>query len=165
MDRENDTFGSMGRNRIYSVDDTHRECRVCKTTKPVSAFAPNRERDGYLSVESRCYACQAARRRKGAAKPKPRTPYSELIGTTDRVVIQRLKRYGLSVSEYEKILSDQNNVCAVCESTFKNAKDTHIDHCHTTGAVRGILCHRCNTGIGMLGDTAEGVQRALAYLS
>lgn len=38
------------------------------------------------------------------------------------------------------------------------------NHDHATGAVRGLLCHRCNTGIGMLGDTAEGVERALAYL-
>jgi hypothetical protein len=40
----------------------------------------------------------------------------------------------------------------------------NVDHCHSTGQIRGVLCCECNTGIGKLGDNAEGVRRALAYL-
>ncbi len=53
--------------------------------------------------------------------------------------------------------------CECCNKPFAG-RSAHLDHCHATGAFRGWLCFACNTGIGKLGDTAEGLQRALTYL-
>lgn len=52
----------------------------------------------------------------------------------------------------------------VCRKHLGTGKREHIDHCHRTGRVRGILCAGCNSGIGKLGDSVAGLRRALAYL-
>ncbi|WP_344447709.1 endonuclease domain-containing protein [Kitasatospora nipponensis] len=61
------------------------------------------------------------------------------------------------------MLADQGSCCAVC-GLLAGDRALQVDHCHTTGRVRGLLCRKCNSGIGMLGDSPEGVQRALSYL-
>jgi recombination endonuclease VII len=71
----------------------------------------------------------------------------------------RLKRvYGLSEEEYRALTKDG---CHLCGSHSRLC----VDHDHATGEVRGALCYRCNTAIGALGDTVEGLQRTLNYLS
>jgi hypothetical protein len=56
----------------------------------------------------------------------------------------------------------QNNQCAICKEKF--AKTPHVDHCHTTGKVRGLLCWQCNIGIGLLKDNIEVCLAAADYL-
>lgn len=75
-------------------------------------------------------------------------------------------KYGLSKTDYEQLLASQNGACASCgRKLFRTGPGAAVvDHDHKTGLVRGLLCHRCNTGIGMLGDTAQGVFRAYEYL-
>ncbi|MFE0039708.1 endonuclease VII domain-containing protein [Streptomyces sp. NPDC059013] len=54
----------------------------------------------------------------------------------------------------------QTGVCVICPS----APPAHVDHCHETGRVRGVLCFNCNSAIGKLGDDPDTVRRAAAYL-
>lgn len=72
----------------------------------------------------------------------------------------------MGIEEYEALLADQGGTCALCNS--KPQDNPHgqlrVDHCHETGRVRGLLCHLHNTGIGMLGDTVEGLEQAIKYL-
>ena len=76
-----------------------------------------------------------------------------------------LKKYGLSREDYTQRLSTQGGACACCGALRnEDGRRFYVDHCHVTGRVRGLLCYRCNTGIGSLGDNAEGVRRALDYL-
>lgn len=70
-------------------------------------------------------------------------------------------RYGLEWEDYLALLDKHNHKCALCDE----ADDLCVDHCHSTGVVRGILCRKCNAGIGQLGDTAEAVHAAYLYLS
>jgi hypothetical protein len=58
----------------------------------------------------------------------------------------------------------QRGCCAICEKRLGRRGTYHIDHCHATGRVRGILCSGCNRAIGMLGDTSASVMRAVQYL-
>ncbi len=80
------------------------------------------------------------------------------------------KKYGLSVEQYDRMVAVQNGCCAICggkESHVHKSgklKDLSVDHCHTTNAVRGLLCSNCNRGIGYLNDSIERVDRAAAYL-
>jgi Recombination endonuclease VII len=77
----------------------------------------------------------------------------------------KLKRYGLDVVLYEKLLNDQGGVCAVCrtnKTAHAGSKRLAVDHDHLTGKVRGLLCGRCNKTIGMLRDDPVLI-RALAY--
>lgn len=71
--------------------------------------------------------------------------------------------YGLTYEEYEAMLEAQGFCCAVC-GTSETKKDWHIDHCHTTGEVRGLLCNNCNAGIGMFKDDPTRLRAAADYL-
>lgn len=85
---------------------------------------------------------------------------------------QRLYRqYGLTKEVYFDLLSLQNNSCAICKIPFEvttelnaTSKTRHIDHCHVTGKVRGILCIRCNTAIGKFKDDPTILRAAADYL-
>lgn len=72
--------------------------------------------------------------------------------------------YGLAQDTFEKILREQGDRCACCRTAEPGKTGWHVDHDHQTGLIRGILCSNCNTGIGMLGDSLVGVERAALYL-
>lgn len=76
-------------------------------------------------------------------------------------------RYGLTLEAFTELLKSQNYKCAICDSnTTKRKKDTWIvDHCHKTGKVRGILCHKCNIAIAFLEDDPELMDKAKEYLN
>jgi hypothetical protein len=83
----------------------------------------------------------------------------------------RLRRsFGISVAEYDRLHLSQAGACALCGNgeTSDNGKGTTrrlaVDHCHRTGAVRGLLCQACNTGIGLLKDDPALLLRAIEYL-
>lgn len=62
----------------------------------------------------------------------------------------------------EKFMKEQNGLCAICAQP--SDETLALDHCHTTGEFRGLLCRRCNTGIGLLRDDKEILQKAINYL-
>jgi hypothetical protein len=65
---------------------------------------------------------------------------------------------------YTRLYEEQKGVCAKCGKTNDDGVSLAVDHCHTTGTIRGLLCRKCNVGIGLLGDNIEGLQAALDYL-
>lgn len=73
------------------------------------------------------------------------------------------KKYGMTRKDVVDMLDSQGNACAVCRCGITE-DSKHVDHCHVTGHVRGLLCAGCNTAIGKLGDNVEGLKRALSYL-
>lgn len=73
------------------------------------------------------------------------------------------KLFGISLAEYEKLLSEQDGKCAICrqpDKTFSLA----VDHCHGTNRIRGLLCHLCNRALGMFKDSPELLRKAIEYL-
>lgn len=73
----------------------------------------------------------------------------------------RLRRVGLSREEYDRLMAEQQGLCACCEEEPATA----LDHCHISGRFRGILCNRCNLLIGWLETMSEGgFQKVLDYL-
>jgi hypothetical protein len=71
--------------------------------------------------------------------------------------------YKLSIDEYETLYAAGK--CGICGTTEAGGRGRfHIDHCHASGKVRGILCLRCNTGLGSLGDNIESLKLAISYL-
>lgn len=79
-----------------------------------------------------------------------------------------LKReYGLTKEAYEEMLSTQGGACAICGGTAigsPHGDSLYVDHCHKSGAVRGLLCHRCNAGLGFFKDDPDKVLNAAEYL-
>lgn len=76
-----------------------------------------------------------------------------------------LEKYGLTEAAYGAMLAAQGNACGICRRPIRDhGKPLHVDHDHATGRVRGLLCSPCNQALGIFGDTAEGLRRALDYL-
>ncbi len=72
-------------------------------------------------------------------------------------------RYGITLDDYNERLRNQGGVCAICKRV-PDQRRLVVDHCHTTGDVRGLLCSRCNTGLGMFTDNPETLYVAAVYL-
>jgi hypothetical protein len=80
----------------------------------------------------------------------------------------RLKRrYGISLEDYEQLLTKQGGHCALCERTPEHERHGFlaVDHCHETGRVRGLLCEQHNLALGKMGDTESSIRKVLSYLT
>lgn len=80
-------------------------------------------------------------------------------------------RYGITEEQYQAMLVAQNFVCAICkepetakEHRTDNVRKLAVDHCHTTKRVRGLLCKKCNHGIGLFSDNTMKLFNAIIYL-
>ncbi len=145
-------------------------CKKCSTLRKLDEFHKNKANpDG---LQYRCKACStkdmaAYVKKKG---PEWRKQFSRRYEKTRKVCRRRLDlktKYGITPAEYDKMLAAQGGGCAICQS--KDAHNRwgtfHVDHNHDTGKVRGILCNRCNSALGLLGDDMEGVLKFVDYLT
>lgn len=71
------------------------------------------------------------------------------------------RRYGIGLREFAEILASQGGKCAVCRKVEKRMV---VDHCHSNGAIRGILCNRCNVALGMAKDDPTRLRALVRYL-
>lgn len=74
------------------------------------------------------------------------------------------RTFGISADEFDVILVAQGRCCAICGVRPEREASLHVDHCHETGRIRGIVCLNCNQGIGKFNDDPELLERAAAYL-
>ena len=80
----------------------------------------------------------------------------------------RLKRlYGITVVDYERMFEAQGGLCKLCGQPPNNrwGKLLAVDHCHRTNRVRGLLCDKCNKGLGQFDDSPELLKKAIQYLT
>lgn len=127
-------------------------CKACDKAREREKYA---EDPDYYKVKAARWAAENAERdRQLRRRNKP-----------DQ---HRRQKYGITPEQYEAMKAEQGGRCAICRDPLaepeSGRRSPHVDHCHRTGANRGILCHGCNTGIGSLRDDPEIVARALAYL-
>ncbi len=79
-----------------------------------------------------------------------------------------LKKFGITIETYQEMLKNQNNVCSICNTVKQENEQTRllaVDHDHRTGAIRGLLCRRCNVMIGLSDDNVDLLQSAIIYLN
>lgn len=74
----------------------------------------------------------------------------------------RLHEYGMTQPQFENLKKKQKNRCGICK---RRLVSPHVDHNHKTGAVRGLLCRACNSGLGFLHDNVRIIRRAIKYLT
>lgn len=112
----------------------------------------------------RAKSCGCYRRRRGSSHPNFQ---HGLTRTAEYQYRKSLKRmYGISADEYDKMLDAQMGKCAICGADQKKNRGhtLAVDHCHKSGMVRGLLCHICNRGIGLLQDSPALLEKAAKYL-
>jgi hypothetical protein len=140
-----------------------KKCSKCKLNKGLSEFfVSSTQPSGY---QSNCIDCNRISSRawyQNSSKEKTKL--------SSRKTLLKIK-YGLTLEEYQKILESQNGVCAICglkETSISNKKggvdSLRVDHCHTTGKIRGLLCSKCNFGLGNFKDSLKYMMSAVAYL-
>lgn len=145
---------------------------------------PYRDLEKRRAAAKRYYREHRDERLKYARDHYEPTPRAAGLSVTDNAAYQRawaannpekaraharkyyLKTYGLTEEKYQEILAAQGGICALCSKDDPDAvgRKLHIDHDHQTGRVRGLLCSMHNTGLGKLGDSIEGLLRAIEYL-
>lgn len=75
-----------------------------------------------------------------------------------------IRLYGLSLEKYELMFEHQSGLCLLCGLPNKGSPKLVVDHCHKTGKVRGLLCTKCNTGIGFFDEDIPKLEKAISYL-
>ncbi|MFJ4787907.1 endonuclease VII domain-containing protein [Streptomyces sp. NPDC088794] len=118
------------------VPSGHKRCPQCEAVKPHADWERNRSSaDGWSSY---CRECRAERNRISYFK----------------------RKYGLAPAELDALIADQLGICCICLA----APAEHVDHCHQTGRVRGVLCFSCNAALGQFKDRPDAIRRAAAYV-
>jgi hypothetical protein len=75
-------------------------------------------------------------------------------------------QYGITLAQYNTMLEAQNYKCAICGNEDEvEGRRLAIDHCHTSGKVRGLLCGKCNRGLGLFYDNTINLAKAIEYLT
>ncbi len=82
---------------------------------------------------------------------------NKIMSSPERTVKRRrknglLSKFGINNDQYEAMLEEQNHLCLICNNKDDCGRRLAVDHCHTTGKIRGLLCTTCNTALGLLGD-------------
>lgn len=124
-----------------------KSCYMCKTLQPLDAFWKN---------QNACKNCQRQYRRDNLDRKQKSGRFAWEYGLRSK--------FNLTPDEYFDLLEQQEGVCAICGKD-ELGRRLAVDHCHETKAVRGLLCRKCNMGIGLLGDDPEILQKALRYLT
>lgn len=144
-----------------------KQCSRCKLNKPFSAFHKNAKKHDLL--RSDCKDCRNKYRREFRQKNKEQfLKYENTKEFKDKQFKQILKReYGLTIEEFNSMLSNQKGLCKLCGKAerHRTKKKLSIDHCHITGKVRGLLCHRCNVFLGLIGEDVAVLNNAIEYLA
>lgn len=149
-----------------------RTCKKCGVEKPDDAFSGKR----YTCKPCMCELQQARYRAdpqrwanyaaEWAARPEnreKRLATQQRYRDRHRRAIQDKdlrKRYGITLEQYEAMFEAQRGRCAICQRD----KKLHVDHCHATGKVRGLLCSQCNKGLGHFEDSLARLRAAEVYL-
>lgn len=144
-----------------------KKCNKCKESKSLEDFSKaQKSKDGRTAM---CKLCLYTKRKEERKKdPERFAQYRKEYkkGNFDSYRETKLKnKFGVTLEWYDEKLAAQNNRCAICAAHVSVlSKNLAVDHCHTTGNVRGLLCAKCNLGIGILNDDINILQNAIEYL-
>jgi hypothetical protein len=168
---------------------TEKKCSKCGITKPIKQFGFSRPK----VYRSNCKSCQNLYNKKYLKdNPNKVVKFSENRKPKDKIYRQENKnkrneylkewgiknpdkkraqkyrhRYGIDISDYDKMLEKQNHKCLICYSYDTNRKGLKhfiVDHDHKTNKVRGLLCHKCNQLLGSCNDDMDILKDAIKYL-
>lgn len=127
----------------FKATETHKKCTKCHITQPLSEY----RKAGGTTIRSDCKTCC----------DKINKPYRR------RYLLKKL--YGISLEDYNNLVEQQNNLCAICGNPEPHeGASLAVDHNHTTGKIRELLCSRCNLLLGHSKDSIETLKKAIQYL-
>lgn len=138
---------------------TERHCSRCAETKKITEFYLKKSGQ-YTAFCKPCWQAEtsayAKRRRATGWRQKTNKEYER------KRTLRRF--YGLSVEQYDDLLTHQKGLCAICKNPPKKDSFLYVDHDHKTDLIRGLLCTRCNSGLGHFADSVNSLELAVSYL-
>jgi hypothetical protein len=138
----------------------HKKSKVCDKCRDVKSTNDVRYVGNEIS-ELKCIDCGKFKPTKVYDKIKSKLGFTRVCKKCRRG--RRYKSvYGITMEEYEKMYKKQKGKCQLCGKKEKKLK---VDHCHSNGQVRGLLCTTCNTGLGHLKDNTSILENAIQYLN
>lgn len=153
------------------------ECKECRDVTRICGVCGTQKARRIVSGKSR-YVCKECARRSSreAARRKGPVPITDArraantrnrnkvraSGLTNQRVYRLRAHFGIKEEDYLQMLEAQHGCCAICK--VRLAKRVHVDHDHETGNVRGLLCERCNIGLGYFSDSPERMRDAALYI-
>lgn len=143
-----------------------KRCPDCSITKSRDEYwRCAKASDG---LQTYCKPCQRTRNERwmknnpesrAAIRRRARKPAQDRNG-------HLLRTFGITSEQFDEMLAGQGGRCAICRTDEPGGKGNfHVDHCHDTGVIRGLLCTRCNQGLGYFGDDPNMLGRAIDYLA
>lgn len=147
-----------------STDGLRGKCKLCWNTQK----SKWRRCDSSRLAKQQKYYAQNADRICVAANERQSKQYASSPEFRNKIRERNLRRtYGLSIAAYDSMLESQGFACSVCKSTNSGCPrklNFSVDHCHQTGKTRGLLCHKCNVGLGAFRDNTGHLFEAIKYL-
>jgi hypothetical protein len=130
-------------------------CSKCKKMKPVTEFHLRSKEEPW--PKSACKECHRSRARQYWRE----NPISKEVQKEKNL----RNSFGIGLEDYNRMLQQQDNCCAICGKNADNfPKSLAVDHDHTSGKIRGLLCMYCNTALGKFEDSKQNLLNALSYL-
>lgn len=134
----------------------HTRCKECQ----------KQYRQEYWLKNGKKYATRSYEQREKYKKQYKEKYHSIAIEERQRKnFLENLRRFKISEEEYNILISKQCGVCAICGKENTCGRRLAIDHCHTTGKIRGLLCSKCNSALGVFNDSREMLSKAIDYLN
>lgn len=154
-------------NKPFTRVRTQGQPKVYCSRKCTMAASEQRKLDRNAGLRSRLCGCGAEVTTTVGKPVCPDCRKDPRPGAQARERTRTLRMYGLTQADWDELIKRQRDRCAVCRSDTPGGrwKCWHIDHDHVTGRVRGLLCGRCNTAIGMLQDDPEIIKAAARYVT
>ncbi len=147
-----------------------KQCKDCAEWKEDSEFNVKRYKSGHVGLRSYCKNCSGNQRtewRKRSPKDNNRNKEYNKAHAQEIRGKKFLKywpggTWQDALVAWDRLFEVQHGKCAICNKTKKLL---HVDHCHETGKVRGLLCYNCNNGLGRFKDNIEFLKTAINYLT
>ena len=143
-------------------------CTQCHIAKAPREYHKNsRTRDGLTPA---CAACRNKLHREYVRRPEVAAAKLEYERNYKRTrpehyrAKRRKMKYGITSEQFDALMLKQRGVCAICFMSPEPGRALDVDHHHGSGIVRGLLCRRCNNGIGLFDENARAMRRAIAYV-
>ncbi|MBX9682128.1 MAG: endonuclease VII domain-containing protein [Gemmataceae bacterium] len=148
-------------------DRTEKRCANCKEVKAVSQFCRMGAR--YQPYCCDCQKANSAKKRMALKEAGLLQEHDSRDYWTRRRWSKLKAKYGITKDQYLEMHASQDGKCAICgrsEQQFWRGERLQlcVDHCHKTGKIRGLLCKRCNIGLGHLDDSVDFLNNAITYL-
>lgn len=128
-----------------------RICSKCKQTKPINAKWFYRDASKKSGFGYQCKKCCKKR------KKEPR--YKKI-----NLKYELKRKFQITLEQYDQMFEKQHGVCKICNKINTNGERLAVDHNHITGKIRGLLCSRCNNGLGCFRDDIDLILKAGIYL-